>query len=247
MLAGPKAANLTAAWPSPRGRAQLSHRSSAARVDAGYWTKLARLVRYGAASERLYMRHQHRGSGGARRGGELAARRACVRRLSRVPRLLRRRAGLVRAAHRRAHRRLAGSRGSIGHGGMGERSTRAVRALGFHEQRVAIKVLQTEAAAQLERFQAERQILARLEHAGIARPARDGGVVPDGRPFMVDEYVPTACRSPNSVRGAWTRSCGSASRCSSACARQVAYAHRNLVVHRDLEALCHSRSPPGAR
>src|SRR6202020_1219934 len=46
---------------------------------------------------------------------------------------------------------------------------------GNFEQRVAIKLLQRDAAAQMERFQAERQILARLEHPGIAR-LYDGGV-----------------------------------------------------------------------
>ena len=119
----------------------------------------------------------------------------------------------------------------IGHGGMGE-VYEAVRALGDFEQRVAIKVLQTEAAAQLERFQAERQILARLEHAGIAR-LYDGGVVPDGRPFMVIEYVDGlpitefCARRPGGLR---ERLALFVSVCEA-----VAYAHRNLVVHRDLK------------
>src|SRR5579859_18653 len=47
----------------------------------------------------------------------------------------------------------------IGRGGMGE-VYEAKRADGSFEQRVAIKLLQREAAEQLERFQAERQILA---------------------------------------------------------------------------------------
>src|SRR5579859_3892819 len=51
----------------------------------------------------------------------------------------------------------------VGRGGMGE-VYEAARALKDFEQRVAIKVLQTDAAAQIERFHAERQILARLEH-----------------------------------------------------------------------------------
>ena len=62
----------------------------------------------------------------------------------------------------------------IGRGGMGE-VYEASRADGNFEQRVAIKLLQREAAAQMVRFQAERQILARLEHPGIAR-LYDGGV-----------------------------------------------------------------------
>jgi non-specific serine/threonine protein kinase/serine/threonine-protein kinase len=119
----------------------------------------------------------------------------------------------------------------IGHGGMGE-VYEAVRALGDFEQRVAIKVLQTEAAAQLERFQAERQILARLEHAGIAR-LYDGGVVPDGRPFMVIEYVdglPITEFCARRLGGLQERLALFVSVCEA-----VAYAHRNLVVHRDLK------------
>src|ERR1700735_3532764 len=119
----------------------------------------------------------------------------------------------------------------IGHGGMGE-VYEAVRALGDFEQRVAIKVLQTEAAAQLERFQAERQILARLEHAGIAR-LYDGGVVPDGRPFMVIEYVdglPITDFCARRLSGLRERLALFVSVCEA-----VAYAHRNLVVHRDLK------------
>src|SRR5476651_1809578 len=52
--------------------------------------------------------------------------------------------------------------GIIGRGGMGE-VYQATRVQGDFEQRGAIKLLQHEASAQLERFHAERQILARLE------------------------------------------------------------------------------------
>jgi len=75
----------------------------------------------------------------------------------------------------------------IGRGGMGD-VYEGLRTQGDFEQRVAIKLLQRDAASQLERFEAERQILARLEHSGIAR-LYDGGVTSDGRPFMVMEYV----------------------------------------------------------
>ncbi len=40
----------------------------------------------------------------------------------------------------------------------------------------------------VERFEEERQILARLSHPGIAR-LLDGGLTPDGRPYLVLEYV----------------------------------------------------------
>ncbi|HEY6454845.1 MAG TPA: serine/threonine-protein kinase [Steroidobacteraceae bacterium] len=119
----------------------------------------------------------------------------------------------------------------IGRGGMGE-VYEATRADGNFEQRVAIKLLQRDAAAQLERFQAERQILARLEHTGIAR-LYDGGITGDGRPFMVMEYVEGQsiteyCEHRRATFGErlqlFVQVCDA-----------VAYAHRNLVVHRDLK------------
>jgi len=119
----------------------------------------------------------------------------------------------------------------IGRGGMGE-VFEAVRVLGDFEQRVAVKVLQTDTGTQLERFQAERQILARLEHADIAR-LYDGGVLADGRPFMVIEYVDGVpitdycARRRATLRERLALFVG-------VCAA-VAYAHRNLVVHRDLK------------
>jgi serine/threonine protein kinase len=108
----------------------------------------------------------------------------------------------------------------------------AIRADGDFEQRVAIKVLQSESGAQLERFQSERQILARLVHPGIAR-LYDGGVTDDHRPFMVMEFVEGQsiteyCRSTRAsltVRlQLFIKVC-----------EAVAFAHQNLIVHRDLK------------
>jgi non-specific serine/threonine protein kinase/serine/threonine-protein kinase len=77
----------------------------------------------------------------------------------------------------------------IGRGGMGAVYL-AERADGTYNQRVALKVLQQSIFTPrlAERFAAERQILARLAHPGIAR-LLDGGLTPDGRPFLVLEYV----------------------------------------------------------
>jgi len=77
----------------------------------------------------------------------------------------------------------------IGSGGMGAVYL-AERADGAYEQRVALKVLQEciFTPRLVERFAEERQIMARLSHPGIAR-LLDGGVTPEGRPFLVLEYV----------------------------------------------------------
>lgn len=119
----------------------------------------------------------------------------------------------------------------IGRGGMGD-VYEATRADGDFEQRVAIKLLQREAAAQLERFQAERQILARLEHSGIAR-LYDGGITGDRRPFMVMEYVEGVSITDYCTehRAGFSRRLELFVQVCDA----VAYAHRNLIVHRDLK------------
>ncbi len=119
----------------------------------------------------------------------------------------------------------------------------ASRADGNFEQRVAIKLLQREAAAQMVRFQAERQILARLEHPGIAR-LYDGGVTEDGRPFMAMEFVEGRpiteyCQITHATfeqrLALFVQVCDA-----------VAYAHRNLIVHRDLKPSNILVTPNGA-
>ena len=77
----------------------------------------------------------------------------------------------------------------LGRGGMGAVYL-AERADGLYQQQVALKLLQENVVSPrlIERFSQERQILARLNHAGIAR-LLDGGVMADGRPYLVLEYV----------------------------------------------------------
>ena len=119
----------------------------------------------------------------------------------------------------------------IGRGGMGEVYL-AERADGQFEHRVALKLITREAAADVHRFKAERQILARLEHPGIAR-LLDAGLTDDARPYMVMELVV----GEPIIEWCRERGCGLAERLRlfMAICDAVAYAHRNLIVHRDLK------------
>ncbi|MGB0133766.1 protein kinase domain-containing protein [Dokdonella sp.] len=77
----------------------------------------------------------------------------------------------------------------LGRGGMGA-VYRARRADGAFEQEVAIKLFLQDLVSDsaLQRFTAERQILASLEHPGIARLI-DGGTTAEGTPFVVMELI----------------------------------------------------------
>jgi len=121
----------------------------------------------------------------------------------------------------------------IGRGGMGAVYL-AERSDDQFQMRAALKVLpvgMTSAEAQ-RRFMAERQILARLSHPGIAR-LLDGGVMEDGTPYYVMEYVEgrpiTAYCSAGSI------SLSERLDLFLAVCEAVSHAHRNLVVHRDLK------------
>ena len=121
----------------------------------------------------------------------------------------------------------------LGHGGMGVVYL-AARADHAFRQQVAIKIVRGSLVdAQLaERFRHERQILANLNHPGIARLI-DGGATAEGAPYLVMEYVDGV---------AIDRFCDSAgldTRGRLALFRLVCdavhYAHRNLVIHRDIK------------
>jgi eukaryotic-like serine/threonine-protein kinase len=77
----------------------------------------------------------------------------------------------------------------LGRGGMGE-VWLADRHDGQFQQRAAIKLLKRgmDSDAVLRRFVLEQQILARLEHPGIARLI-DGGMTASGLPYFAMEYV----------------------------------------------------------
>ena len=76
----------------------------------------------------------------------------------------------------------------IGEGGMGS-VYQARRSDGHFEQTAAIKVLRGLPSAMAMQYLArERQILASLTHANIAR-LLDGGATPGGQPYLVMEYL----------------------------------------------------------
>ena len=76
----------------------------------------------------------------------------------------------------------------VGEGGMGEvwlaQQLRPVR------RQVAIKIVKAgmDTARVVARFEAERQALAVMDHAAIAK-VFDAGTTPEGRPYFVMEYV----------------------------------------------------------
>jgi tetratricopeptide (TPR) repeat protein/predicted Ser/Thr protein kinase len=121
----------------------------------------------------------------------------------------------------------------LGAGGMGvvylaERSDHEIT------QKVAIKTAPAHYGRQGlgERFRLERQILAQLTHANIAR-LMDVGTAADGTPYLVMEYV------DGEPIDQWCdrRQSGLHERIGIflQCCEAVDHAHQNLVVHRDLK------------
>lgn len=123
--------------------------------------------------------------------------------------------------------------GLLGSGGMGSVYL-AERADGQFEQRAALKVLPVGlgGAQGRERFLIERQILARLVHDNIAR-LLDGGVTDDGVPYFVMDYVDGV--PIDDYCEAQSLSVDDRLWLVLDVADAVQYAHRNLVVHRDLK------------
>lgn len=121
----------------------------------------------------------------------------------------------------------------IGQGGMGAVCL-AERADEQYEQRVAVKLVKPglDNVFIINRFLAERQILANLDHPNIAN-LLDGGTTEDGSPYLVMEFIDglpidrycNVHRLPIKERlKLFTTVCAA-----------VAHAHRNLIIHRDLK------------
>ncbi|CAN5602234.1 hypothetical protein BH23BAC4_BH23BAC4_00580 [soil metagenome] len=119
----------------------------------------------------------------------------------------------------------------IGVGGMGEVYL-AERADGLFEQRVALKAVKrgADTDAVLKRFAAERKILGRLIHPGIARMLA-AGTTDDGRPWLAMDYV-DGIPITKFAAGLTVEECV---RLVADAADIVHAAHQNLVVHRDLK------------
>lgn len=119
----------------------------------------------------------------------------------------------------------------LGRGGMGVVYA-AARVEGGFEQAGALKLMRGDGAIDLRRFEAERQLLARLEHPGIAR-LLDGGVSADGQPWMVMERV------EGIPIDQWCAERGTALAgrigLTLAVTEAVGAAHAMLVLHRDLK------------
>jgi len=121
----------------------------------------------------------------------------------------------------------------IGRGGMGTVYL-AERADGEFEHRVAVKLLRRglDTDDVVRRFRAERQILASLDHANIAR-LLDGGSTGDGRPFVVMEHAdgtPITEYCDNRRLSIPERLA-----LFEVVLRAVRHAHSHLVIHRDLK------------
>ncbi len=121
----------------------------------------------------------------------------------------------------------------IAEGGMG-RVYLGVRSDKEFSQKVAVKVIKYNSRSDylIQRFQNERQTLANLNHPYIAN-LLDGGTTGDGAPYLIMEYIDgiplteycvTKGLSVEERLALFQKICSA-----------VNYAHKNLVVHRDLK------------
>jgi len=121
----------------------------------------------------------------------------------------------------------------LGRGGMGTVFL-AKRSDGIFEHQVAIKIIRESQATRenIRRFEQERNILASLNHPGIAK-LFDGGITENGSPYLIMEYIDGIpidqyCSqhkvSLNGRIGLFKQ-----------VLEAVRHAHQNMVIHRDLK------------
>lgn len=123
--------------------------------------------------------------------------------------------------------------GELGRGGMGS-VWRARRADGRFEGHVAIKLLHLAWLGRVgeQRFLLEGRLLARLDHPNVARLI-DAGVLEDGQPYLVLEYIegePIDLYCERTGLGFEERI-----KLFLDALAAVGHAHRHLIVHRDLK------------
>ncbi|HYW36024.1 MAG TPA: serine/threonine-protein kinase [Balneolaceae bacterium] len=121
----------------------------------------------------------------------------------------------------------------VGSGGMGG-VFRAIRIDEAFQQQVAIKLLHhgLHLSEVMRRFRKERQILADLAHPNIAR-LYDGGITGDGHPYLIMEFIDgqPIDRYCDEKR----LSIGERLTLFKDVCEAIQFAHRNLVIHRDLK------------
>jgi non-specific serine/threonine protein kinase/serine/threonine-protein kinase len=121
----------------------------------------------------------------------------------------------------------------IGRGGMGV-VYQAVRVGDHFLKLVALKVVRSGVGSEdsIRRFKNERQILASLEHANIAR-LLDGGATEDGLPYLIMEYIEG--KPVDEYCDARRLTIPERLKLFQDICAAVQYAHQNLIVHRDIK------------
>ena len=120
----------------------------------------------------------------------------------------------------------------LGHGGMGE--VWLAEQLSPVRRQVALKVIKAgmDSKEVVARFESERQALALMDHPAIARIFH-GGATPEGRPYVVMEYVPGLPITEHCD----THHLSTAERIEllAEVCEGVQHAHQKAVIHRDLK------------
>lgn len=119
----------------------------------------------------------------------------------------------------------------ISDGGMGAVYL-AERSDGAFSKQVALKVLSPAFFHAQERFQQEREFLARLDHPNVTR-LLDGGSTPDGLPYLVVEYVDGVSITQYCAQRQLTLD--ARLRLLLQVCAGIAHAHQRLIVHSDIK------------